>query len=310
MTLLAYFLAALAIAQLVTCSLWTPISSPMNVTLTAPAFSKLLLPMDIASFQYPITGFYAFVVPSFNSPYNDQCLLAEPVAVDCLSYFCSTSPSLVANHSYHSLMHNYCNYCVTTQRNVTAFETFHSMKESCPRFLRFNETQCGKGNYPYMFHQMLNRTRVPPFICYCDQTEKFGAQCDAWTNFFIPLSFIAGRAVMLVVGVLLFVMSLVLCFIPQFGLRLRKFFKSSNKRQHWKTCFDIRLQSMVACLATIGLNVLEQINGLIYYSKMGSPLRKITGGVFRAFSVFASLLGYSVMLILWYHIIVVVCKSF
>lgn len=302
-----YFTLIIAlIVSSAACSLWVPLVLDNQTSSSAVAFTKLLVPTDIADFLYPVTGKYVHYLPSYNTPYSDLCASADKIAQDCVHYFCDSSiPPLLnslKNRTFHAMMHNYCNYCVTSKRNVTLFHLFHTVKQNCTKFISFSEWNCGEGNFPYMLDLMLNVTLpTPPFICYCDSAEKFGAICDGWITFWFTFSFVGARIFFLIYGVSLVTLSMILCVFPQYGIKIRNCVKSKQKI-HWAKFFDIRLQSLVICVLTIILEILEQVNGLIYYSKNGAPLRKIAGGLFRTLSVFSMMLGYAFMVVMWYAV--------
>lgn len=288
-------------------SLWTRILTVNGSSGVADGFSQLYYPIDVVDFHLPVHGRYVYYIPSYNSPHADMCDQGDRLASNCTAYFCDNHAAITAldekTRVHHALMHNYCNYCITNKRNVSDFLQFHNVKSTCARFIPFSLHNCGNSNnHPFMLHLLLNATDiVPPFICYCDTSEKYGFQCDAWTNFFNTLSVVVLRCVFLVIGLIVWIHILLLCLIPEC------YTTASTPRNSLDTHMDraqqflsIRILIIVSCITTITLNIAEQSFSLFYFSKDATAIRpRINSGIFRAFCVFSCCISYASTLIMW-----------
>lgn len=98
--------------------LWTPLSTNEQLF---PAFSKILYPVDIVTFELPVYGDRTLWIPSYNSDYADLCSLGDTffnsTRIDCFTYFSNANYALadkISNKTMYAHLNNYCNYCVTS----------------------------------------------------------------------------------------------------------------------------------------------------------------------------------------------------
>jgi hypothetical protein len=219
---------------------WLPAAEPN-------AYSSIFVPSDEANVFPPINGDYMLYEIPFNAPNVEFCVNADKKAQDCVQYFCNST--VRANATYHTLMHNYCTYCLVGNRTQEQFVLFHQtiQQDACPLYTRFNSSLiCGQGNRAWMHPLLLNISRpIPPFICYCPSMDQFGFRCDGWTTY-IPIHYVGYTGFIMSLAFLLLVVLVVFILLPECGLRCKKFRKVANKRkyEHWSEFFEIRMQSI------------------------------------------------------------------
>lgn len=267
------------------------------VTNPVPLFLQVFAPKEPALVFLPLYSNYVVYSLPFLTEYVELCAMGDALLVNCSQHLHllpnaeNFNNTMLLNATMGSLVQNYCRYCITERRSVADFEQ--------TRHLYSNATSndCGNGNLAFFVDKLYNRSN----ICYCPMMDKYGYQCDGYTQVGYTFAWEVFKYAVLVIAAFLMTLTILLLWIPECCVRC----KLAKRDFHWCTKLSHFVQIQMHCVLFLScdylLMILDQILGLSYHSQSGTLLRssRFAVGTFRLVAYFFVLLAYATTLIKW-----------